>query len=263
MRTLTIAVLAALMGGAAPAQVAPAPALPRAYLTPQTWPDAAQILPPAPATGSAQERAELAVFTATRSLKDTPRWALAQNDVPTGVPNMMTNFSCALGVALTPAAAPKLTSLMSRVGLTVGAQVASVKDVFKRQRPYLLTKGEICVPQAKALDESPDYPSGHSTWGWAFGLVLAELAPDRATPLLVRGRAYGESRVVCGVHTAGAVTAGRTNGAAVLAGLHGDAQFRADLEAARAELAAVRASSSAPVPAACATEAGLTARTPY
>ena len=27
--------------------------------------------------------------------------------------------------------------------------------------------------QAKALDESPDYPSGHSTWGWAFGLVVA------------------------------------------------------------------------------------------
>ena len=261
MRSLTIAVLGALMGGAAAAQEAPA--LPRAYLTPQSWPDAVQILPPAPRTGSAQERAELAVFTTTRSLNDTPRWALAQNDVPTGVPNMMTNFSCALGVALTPAAAPKLTSLMSRVGLTVGAQVASVKEVFKRQRPYLLTKGAICVPQSKALDESPDYPSGHSTWGWAFGLVVAELAPDRATPLLVRARAFGESRAVCGVHTPGAVEAGRTNGAAVVAALHGDPQFRADLEAARAELAAARASGAAPAAGACATEAALTARSPY
>jgi acid phosphatase (class A) len=32
------------------------------------------------------------------------------------------------------------------------------------------------------------------------GLILAELAPERATPILNRGRAYGESRVVCGVH---------------------------------------------------------------
>jgi acid phosphatase (class A) len=236
---------------------------PAGYLTPQEWPDASKILPPAPATGSAEERAQLATFQSLRKLKDSPRWTLAQNDVPTAVPQMMTDFSCAAGVTMTPQTAPRLLALMSRVGLDSGRQVASVKDVFKRKRPYLISKGPICVAETEALAASPDYPSGHSTWGWAWGLILSEIAPDRATPLLVRGRAFGESRAVCGVHTPGAVEAGRTNGAALVAALHGNAQFRQDLEAARAEIAALRKSGAAPDPAACAREADLTARSPY
>ena len=84
------------------------------------------------------------------------------------------------------------------------------------------------------------------------------------TPILIRGRAFGESRAVCGMHTASAVEAGRTTGAAVVAAEHGSAEFRADVEAARQEIAAQRAAhASAPDPAACQAEAALTARTPY
>jgi acid phosphatase (class A) len=166
---------------------------------------------------------------------------------------MLKTFSCAVGAELTSESAPKLTALLSRVGLDVGRQVASVKDVFKRKRPYLIDEGSICVPKSEALAGSPDYPSGHATWGWAVGLILAELAPDRATPILIRGRAFGESRVVCGVHSPSAVEAGRTNGSAMIAALHGDPQFRADLEAARLEVEAARKAAGAQ-PAACAAE---------
>ena len=47
--------------------------------------------------------------------------------------------------------------------------------------------------------------------------------------------------MVCNVHWQSDVIEGRFMGAAVVARLHADPQFRADVEAARAELADVRA----------------------
>ena len=42
-------------------------------------------------------------------------------------------------------------------------------------------------------------------WGWTVGLIMAEVAPDRATEILARARAFGEGRLVCGVHTLSAL----------------------------------------------------------
>lgn len=255
---LAAAGMAVAQQAAAPAR----PALPTGYLTPQTWPDAAKILPQAPATGSSREAKDQEIFKATRALEGSPRWALATNDVPTLPQAMLKNFSCAVGVEMTPKNAPRLTALLSRVGLDAGRQVAAVKDIFDRKRPYLIGDGNICVPKSDSLAASPDYPSGHSTWGWSIGLILAEIAPDRATPILARARAFGESRVVCGVHSASAVEAGRTNGGAMIATLHDDPQFRADMEGARSEIAALRAGTPAQ-PATCSAEAELVSKAAY
>jgi acid phosphatase (class A) len=257
-----IAGAALVATGVATAQQAAPPSLPTGYLTPETWPDASKILPQAPETGSPREAQDQLVFKASRALEGSPRWALAQNDVPTLPPAMLKDFSCAVGVDLTPETAPKLTAMLGRVGLDTARQVASVKDVFKRKRPYLINEGQICVPKTATLAASPDYPSGHATWGWSIGLILAEVAPDRATPILTRARAFGESRVVCGVHSPSAVDAGRTNGAALVATLHGNPQFRADLDAARAEVAGLR-NAAGPSSASCAAEAELVSRAAY
>lgn len=265
---LTAGLILAGAGVAVARQAAPAPApapapaakpLPTGYLTPAEWPDSTKILPSAPATGSAREAQDQAVFKATRALEGQPRWTLAQSDVPTLPANMLKNFSCAMGVEMTPENAPKLTSMLGRVGLDSGRQVSAGKDVFKRKRPYLIDEGQICVPKTDALANSPDFPSGHSTWGWSIGLILTELAPDKATPLMTRARQFGESRVVCGVHSVSAVEAGRTNAAALVATLHGNAQFRADLDAARTEIATLRKSAGAQ-PASCAADAEVLAK---
>ena len=264
MRIASIGVACLLAFGAGSvtlAQPAP-PALPTGYLGPARWPDAARILPPAPATGSPREAQDQAVFKATRRLEGSPRWALAQNDVPTLPPAMLADFSCAVGAQLSPQATPRMLALLSRLGIDSSRQVASVKDVFKRKRPYLIDEGPICVPKSDILAASPDYPSGHATWGWLIGLVLTEIAPDRATPILMRARAFGESRVVCGVHSPSAIEAGRTNGAALFATLQGDPQFRADLEAVRLEVEAARRGPP-PAPEACAAEAALVTASPY
>ena len=146
--------------------------------------------------------------------------------------------------------------------LTWSKPFTQVKDVFKRPRPYLRDAGAICVDRSRELDESPDYPSGHATWGFANALILAEMAPERSAEVLARGRAFGESRVVCGVHSPSAVEAGRTNAAALVAALHASPDFRADFEAARAEVVAARARGLADA-GACAAEAELVAKAPY
>ena len=85
------------------------------------------------------------------------------------------------------------------------------------------------------------YPSGHTAIGWAWALILCEIAPEQTDAILARGRAFGQSRVICNVHWHSDVVEGRFMGAAAVARLHVDPAFRAEIEAAKAELAAVRA----------------------
>jgi len=243
--------------GAAPAIGAPAGYLPRGTI------DMTAILPPAPGKGSYRYEADRRIFRETRRLQGTPRWALATADVEAGMPAMLRDFSCPIGVALTPRDAPRTAALIKRLYGDLHDAVTVPKNQYRRRRPFLIDKGPICASKEE-LAKSWDYPSGHTTLGWAVGLILAEAVPDRASAILARARAYGESRVVCGAHNASAIEAGRTAGAALVAALHGSPAFRDDVAAARAELAALRAAGADQTDAPrCAAERALLAPTPY
>ena len=106
----------------------------------------------------------------------------------------------------------------------------------------MANKEPICTPEDKEfLLKNGSYPSGHSAIGWAWALILIEIAPERTDAILARARVFEESRVICTVHWQSDVTEGGFMGAGTVARLHADAAFRADLEAAKAEFAAVRA----------------------
>src|SRR4051812_28472443 len=64
--------------GVAP-MATPAPTM-KPYLGP-ALPDSYKILPPAPIPGTTRYETDRSIYLGTRSLKDTPRWALAQKDV--------------------------------------------------------------------------------------------------------------------------------------------------------------------------------------
>jgi acid phosphatase (class A) len=224
-------------------------------------PDTFRILPPAPAAGSPRYEADRQMFKATRKLENTPRWALAQNDDKSSL--LMKDFSCALGVELTPQNAPKFAAMVPKI-LRESSRITNLpKDANKRLRPFQVDSGPTCIDQTGSIKNSYDYPSGHVTYGWTVGLILAELAPDRATEILIRARAFGESRLVCGVHNMSAVEAGRSNASVLVAALHGSEAFRQDMDAARQEIAAARKAGPAPEGAACAVEAELAAKSPY
>lgn len=255
------AAAAALTMGADPAPVLkPVWPSPQPYLVGPMTPDTYRILPPAPAPGTVRYEADRAMFLSTRNLKDSRRWALALND--DNIALLRKDLSCALGVQLTDQNAPRFTAMMRRVGRDASNLTNLPKDQFKRPRPFLVDKGPICINPNGGIASSFDYPSGHVTYSWTVGLILAELAPDRATEILVRSRAFGESRLICGVHTMSAVEAGRTNGSVVVASLHGQAEFRSDLEAARSEIAAARKAGPAPDAAMCDKDADLL-KSPY
>ncbi|MBS0332649.1 MAG: phosphatase PAP2 family protein [Proteobacteria bacterium] len=238
----------------------PPPAMP--YLGAAGLPDTLRILPPAPQPGDVRYEADRQMFKATRKLAGSPRFALALNDDNLSGQALMKDLSCALGVELTAANAPKFMSMIPRIGRDSSVATNLPKDHWKRQRPFYIDKGPICIDPNGPIKGTYDYPSGHNTYSWAIGLVLAELAPDRATEILTRARAYGESRLVCGVHNMSAVESGRTNGSIVVAALHSSAEFKADMEVAKAEIAAARKAGPAPDPAACAEEAELL-KSPY
>ena len=234
---------------------------PQGYLDAASAPDTTVILPHAPVKGTARYEADRKIFLRTRKLNGSARWQMAVNDDDYFDPAMAKDFTCALGVTINPTDEPHLTALITRMGADLGRAGRDAKNFNKRKRPFLIDKGKTCVAITPAFAKSFDYPSGHSTYSWGLGLVLAEIAPDRATRVLARARAYGESRVVCGVHNASAVDAGRTEASIVIAALHSSAEFRADLDAARTELAAARA--KATPPANCDAENALVAQLLY
>jgi acid phosphatase (class A) len=228
------------------------------FLTPETTPDAAVIIPPAPVEGDARNDADWALFRYTRALEGSERWALAQNDNSYKTVDILKDYSCAVDAVLTPEIAPTLSLVLSRAATDSGSAAARAKQIYKRTRPYLHNPGNICIPKSDALTKSYDYPSGHSSLSWIQGLILAQLAPDRATQILQRSRGYGESRIVCGVHNWSAVEAGRTNAAGVFAALQASPEFQKAMVQAAAELKKARASEIRPDAAACAVEARLT-----
>lgn len=232
MRTIALAGLALLVVASAGAASAGLPW--KGYLG-ASGPDTLAMLPPAPPPGSAEAEIDRATFRATRALKGSPRWGLAINDVSQS--HIVGDMSCAVGVELRTSDLPALKHLLLTMAPDVSQAVSRPKSQYRRPRPYLVDDGPICTDRTLALAHSPDYPSGHATWGWAVGLVMAELVPDRASAILARSKAFGESRMVCGVHNASSVAAGRTNAEILVAVLHTSPAFRADMETARTELA--------------------------
>ncbi|CAN5372553.1 phosphatase PAP2 family protein [soil metagenome] len=214
---------------------------PAGYLTKATTINATNFLPRWPAAGSPRGDSDRAIYRATRQLQGSPRWTLAIQDAELDTPRAPYKaFACALGVEIDPASAPTLTRLLGSIQPDVDLALNPAKLAMPRPRPFVSEDRPICVAKADWLAKSGSYPSGHSAAGWAWGLTLSRLAPDRQEAILKRAMALGESRVVCGVHYASDVEAGRVVGAAVVAELQAHARYQADLVSARRELTALR-----------------------
>lgn len=223
------------------------PGLLKGYLQPAEVPDSLALLPAPPAAGSPAQAADDAAFHELTKLLGTPRGALAVTDADLTLPHATGVFSCALGVPISEKATPNLNMLLRRTMTDAGLATYRAKTRYQRTRPFVAFKASSCTPADEAfLVKDGSYPSGHSAIGWAWALMLTQLAPDHADAILQRGRAFGQSRAICGAHWASDVVSGRTIGAATVARLQENSVFSAQLAAARAEVAGERSVHSAP-----------------
>jgi acid phosphatase (class A) len=205
------------------------PALAAAHFLAPGQVDPTEILPPPPddATAAA-ERAQLDKIQAAMSDADFARaTADSDNETPTLFETVLPGFSLAK--------LPATAHLLGEVADEEKPVAKIAKTYFHRTRPYVVdTTLRTCEkPDAKPQNS---YPSGHATLGFSTGVVLAALMPAKAQIILARAADYGHERLVCGVHYPSDIVAGQVLGTAVAVALLQNKDFRADFDAAAAEL---------------------------
>jgi acid phosphatase (class A) len=219
--------------------------LAQGYLAREALPDSLAILPAPPTEGSAALARDREASKAALALGKGARWDLATADADLRTPAATGAFSCAAGFEISPQATPAIDRLMRRSLPDLGLATYGVKERYKRARPFMENGEANCSPDyTEMLRKDGSYPSGHSAIGFGWGLMLAEIVPDRSARLVARGIAFGDSRRICNLHWLSDVEQGRLMGAAVVARLRADPRFQADLQAAKAE--AIAARSTAP-----------------
>lgn len=173
---------------------------------------------------------------ASLSLQRTARFEQARKDADLTFPQAGLNFSCAFGVEISQTATPAIHGLLIRALTDAGLSTYAAKTKYQRHRPFMWNDAPVCTPEEiDKLRTDGSYPSGHTAIGWAWALVLAEVAPERADALFACGKSFGESRMVFNVHWRQDVLLGRMMGAATVALLHTKEAFLSDLAAATSE----------------------------
>ncbi len=211
------------------------------YLSSQAPPNSLALLPAPPAVDTPAFVLDEEISYKSVAIRGTPRWELAAKDADLMFPHAAGTFSCALNAPVTEQDTPHLYRLLRRSLADAGQATYTAQNRYQRARPFAMNRQPTCSPnEEKFLATDGSYPSGHAAIGWAWALILAEISPEQTDAILARGLAFGQSSLICNIHWHSDVEAGRTLGAGTVARLHGDPAFRADLETAKAELAAVR-----------------------
>lgn len=215
---------------------------PPGYLDAAALDGLAAVLPPPPPPGSSIDLDDKASSARMVGLEDSDRWLLATAHAELRPPLALQHFNCALGVRLAPEATPQLTRLMQRLFQDADGAAEGIKARAFRARPVGDDPARrSCQRLTEASRRSASYPSGSSTVAVVYGEAFAALDPERAPEIRRMAHEIGQSRLVCGMHYPSDVAAGEVLGHAVFVAAAVRPDFAADLTAARAELAAVRA----------------------
>jgi len=211
------------------------PAAQAALLSPSEV-DASHLLPPPPAAGSVEEKAEFDELRTIAARTPPELRAIATHDAKDETPDI---FNAAIGFDI--ASKPQTFKLLQMVADEEDSDTKAAKAYFHRLRPYAVDAGlKVCEPvkpgKAKAANS---YPSGHSSLAFSMGVVLASLMPEKSQAILTRSAEYAEHRLVCGVHFRSDIVAGQQFGTVLALRLMQNPVFLAQMERARTELHAV------------------------
>lgn len=195
------------------------------------------LLPAPPQPGSAYFNYDEAQYKWGKMQRITPRAKQAFDDANLNETGLARAFSEAFGTTLSKENTPEIYKLMTHMQEDAGdLATREAKNYYTRMRPFLFFNEQSLTPNdEKWLAGNGSYPSGHTSKGWAVALVLAEINVERQNEILKRGFDIGQSRVICGVHYQSDVDAGRVVGSALVARLHANDAFNAQLAKAKKE----------------------------
>ena len=123
------------------------------YLNPKDLPNSLELIPPPPLAGSAAQAHDEEVAKSSFALRDTPRFALAASDYDLKVPQLVNDFSCALGAPITKEGTPYLYTLLARSFSDLAMSTYAAKNHYQRKRPFQQNKEPMAVPEAREFLE--------------------------------------------------------------------------------------------------------------
>ncbi len=198
------------------------------FLPPDAF-DLSAVLAPPPANDSATTKAELAEIRRVQATATEAQKAQAVADLK----ETIFLFSGLLGPDFTAEKLPVATLFFQNVGKAEGEFVNPVKRLYNRPRPPIADS--VIVPCEK-LTGSASYPSGHATFAYLQAAVLSEMIPEKRAAIFARAAEFAQNRIVCGMHYASDLDAGRISGAVIATALLADPTFRAEFAPAKAEV---------------------------
>jgi acid phosphatase (class A) len=191
--------------------------------------DCAKVLlaPPAPNTLSGRADLEAVLQAQAWRTPEHVAWAkrVDKNDAFL--------FGDVMGAWFTRANLPRTAALLKDVDEDRHEVTEVAKKLFARARPWVVDpRVEPCV--GKPSNDS--YPSGHTASLFARAGVLAEIFPEKRTPLFDFAHRAAWGRVHGGVHFPSDLVGGWTIAEAFIAELRKSPAFQADVAACRAEI---------------------------
>ena len=205
------------------------------HYLPANRPDAIALLAPPPLAGSPEQAADLAETVAVHAQQTTAAQAAAAAEKKLTV----FSFTPAVGNFFQPGKLPVTEEFLKNVREDTEIVEGGAKDFYKRPRPY--TVDPSLGRGADDLEKSFSYPSGHSTRGTVWALVMAEMFPDKKDAILAVGRDIGWHRVEMARHYPSDIFAGRVLAQAIVRELKASPKFQSDLAKAQQEISAVLA----------------------
>ncbi len=192
--------------------------------------DVAREITPPPVGSSADEKTELAALKAFIAEQATPqRLARAKADAKRSVEVFLEGMN----IALPARATDDLHDVVREARRTLKRTSDQLKSGFNRTRPFKIDRSiHVCLEKEP---DSQSFPSAHAAFGTMTAELLAAAMPERATAFRARGRSYGESRNICGLHFLSDVKAGGILGKRVAEALLQDADFRKVFDPAAAK----------------------------
>lgn len=212
------------------------------YVAIDDHPNAGYYLPAPPAIDDMNYVDDLLQWQWGKTQRNTPRGEKASRESQWLPDIMRVVMAEVFGLdTISNEQTPALYRLIWKAYNTGDKSAVSPKKKYMRIRPFMeMGEDTWAMYDDDYLRTNGSYPSGHTAFGWATALVMAEMWPELQDTILRRGFEFGENRIITGAHYQSDVNAGYLCSAGSIARAHTNPELAKDIAAARAELIRIK-----------------------